>query len=57
MVRGSLVAGLDLKIIGRTVLKVLKREGISAEGHATMEEFMGHAKTRRRKEKKGAMKV
>ena len=33
--------GLDLKIIGMTVLKVLKREGISAEGHATAEEFMG----------------
>jgi len=32
---------LDLKIIGMTVLKVLKREGISQEGQATMEEFMG----------------
>ena len=31
--------GLDLKIIGMTVLKVLKREGISAEGEATMPEF------------------
>jgi len=31
--------GLDLKIIGMTVLKVLKREGISAEGEATMSEF------------------
>ena len=30
---------LDLKIIGITVLKVLKREGISQEGEATMEEF------------------
>ncbi len=30
---------LDLKIIGMTVLKVLKREGISAEGEATMSEF------------------
>jgi len=38
--------GLDLKIIGMTVLKVLRREGISAEGHATAEEFMG---TQRRK--------
>jgi hypothetical protein len=38
--------GLDVKIIGMTVLKVVKREGISAEGHATMEEFMG---TQRRK--------
>ena len=32
---------LDLKIIGMTVLKVLKREGIAAKGHATAEEFMG----------------
>ena len=32
---------LDLKIIGMTVLKVLKREGISQEGEATMPEFMG----------------
>jgi sugar transferase EpsL len=31
--------GLDLEIIGMTVLKVLKREGISAEGEATMPEF------------------
>ena len=32
---------LDLKILLRTVLKVLRREGISAEGHATMPEFQG----------------
>lgn len=32
---------LDLKIIFLTILKVLKREGISAEGHATMPEFKG----------------
>ncbi|MEM3407787.1 MAG: sugar transferase [Nitrososphaerota archaeon] len=32
---------LDLKIILLTILKVLKREGISAEGHATMPEFKG----------------
>ena len=32
---------LDLRILARTVLKVLKREGISAEDHATMPEFMG----------------
>ena len=32
---------LDLKIIGMTIRKVLKREGISAEGAATMSEFMG----------------
>jgi sugar transferase EpsL len=30
---------LDLKIIGMTVLKVLKREGISQPGQATAEEF------------------
>jgi len=36
--------GLDLKIMGMTVLKVLKREGISAEGEATMVEFMGSRK-------------
>ena len=32
----------DWKIIFRTVLTVLKREGISAAGEATMEEFMGN---------------
>lgn len=32
---------LDLRIIWMTVLKVLKREGISHEGQATMQEFMG----------------
>jgi lipopolysaccharide/colanic/teichoic acid biosynthesis glycosyltransferase len=32
---------LDLKIIALTVLKVFKRDGISAEGHATMPDFMG----------------
>jgi lipopolysaccharide/colanic/teichoic acid biosynthesis glycosyltransferase len=32
---------LDVKIIAMTVLKVLKREGISQEGQATAEEFMG----------------
>jgi sugar transferase EpsL len=31
--------GLDLKILLRTVIKVFKREGISAEGHATMPRF------------------
>jgi sugar transferase EpsL len=30
---------LDLKIIGMTVLKVIRREGITEEGHATMCEF------------------
>ena len=32
---------LDLKIIGMTAWKVLRREGISQEGQATMEEFLG----------------
>ncbi len=32
---------LDLKIILMTVLKVMSREGISAEGEATAAEFMG----------------
>jgi sugar transferase EpsL len=32
---------LDIKIIALTLLKILKREGISAAGHATMSEFMG----------------
>jgi lipopolysaccharide/colanic/teichoic acid biosynthesis glycosyltransferase len=30
---------LDLKIIAMTVLKVIRREGISEEGRATMSEF------------------
>jgi len=32
---------LDMKIIGMTFWKVLKREGISQVGQATMEEFKG----------------
>ncbi|AER67527.1 Undecaprenyl-phosphate galactose phosphotransferase [Thermovirga lienii DSM 17291] len=32
---------LDIKILFMTLLKVLKREGINAEGCATMPEFMG----------------
>ncbi len=32
---------LDLKILLLTVWKVLQREGISQQGHATMEEFKG----------------
>lgn len=32
---------LDLKIVFMTVSKVIKRDGISSEGNATMEEFMG----------------
>lgn len=37
--------GLDLKILLLTLSKVLKREGISREGHATMPEFMGPARS------------
>lgn len=32
---------LDLKILLMTIVKVLRREGISAKGHATMPEFKG----------------
>ena len=32
---------LDLKILGRTFVQLFKREGISAEGHATMPFFIG----------------
>lgn len=32
---------LDLQILAMTVLKVVQRDGISAEGQATMTEFMG----------------
>jgi sugar transferase EpsL len=32
---------LDMKILAMTAWKVLKREGISAQGEATMPEFMG----------------
>lgn len=35
--------GLDFKILALTMWKVLKREGISQPGHATMEEFRGSA--------------
>jgi lipopolysaccharide/colanic/teichoic acid biosynthesis glycosyltransferase len=31
--------GLDLKILGKTIGQVLSRQGISAEGHATMPKF------------------
>lgn len=33
--------GLDLRILGRTLGRVLKRDGIAAEQHATMPEFQG----------------
>lgn len=34
---------LDIKILINTIWKVLKREGISQDGHATAEEFWGEA--------------
>jgi sugar transferase EpsL len=34
---------LDFRIIALTIWKILKREGISQPGQATMEEFMGQA--------------
>ena len=36
-------ARLDAEILLRTVLSVVKRDGVSADGHATMPEFMGDA--------------
>lgn len=35
---------VDLKILGMTVLKILRREGINQPGQATMEEFKGIGK-------------
>jgi lipopolysaccharide/colanic/teichoic acid biosynthesis glycosyltransferase len=34
---------LDVQILARTVFKVLRREGISQQGQATMEKFKGNA--------------
>lgn len=34
---------LDLKILARTAIKVVRRDGVAATGHATMPEFMGSA--------------
>jgi lipopolysaccharide/colanic/teichoic acid biosynthesis glycosyltransferase len=34
---------LDLRILGLTLLRVLRRDGISQDGHATMPEFLGSA--------------
>ncbi len=36
--------GLDCKILFLTLLKVVQRKGINAEGHVTMEEFRGEGK-------------
>lgn len=41
----SITFGGDVKIILDTVMAVLKREGISSENAATMEEFMGTKET------------
>jgi len=41
---------LDLRILGLTVWKVLKGEGIAAEGSATMPEFMGSTATASREQ-------
>ena len=32
---------MDVKILWMTIVNVLRRKGISADGHATMQEFMG----------------
>ena len=32
---------LDAKILARTMIKVVRRDGIAAEGESTMPEFMG----------------
>jgi lipopolysaccharide/colanic/teichoic acid biosynthesis glycosyltransferase len=37
---------LDARILARTVRAVLSRRGVSADGHATMPEFMGTAASR-----------
>ncbi len=36
---------LDIKILWMTFLNVIKRKGISADGHVTMDEFMGSSKS------------
>jgi lipopolysaccharide/colanic/teichoic acid biosynthesis glycosyltransferase len=40
--------GLDLKILWLTVLKVARRDGVAAEGHATMPAFQGNTVAERR---------
>lgn len=39
---------LDLRILALTVAKVLRREGISAQGHVTVEEFKGSRQQERK---------
>ena len=38
---------LDLQILGKTLLTVLRRDGVSDEGHATKEVWHGNAEARR----------
>lgn len=44
--------GLDARIIALTVLKIIRRDGISAEGSATMERFTGSVKIEAKKVKR-----
>lgn len=44
--RENLSLGLDLKILFRTIGRVLVREGVSAEGHATMPAFRGSTQSK-----------
>lgn len=37
--------GLDLRILARTVLQVVRRDGVSADAHVTMPEFTGREST------------
>jgi sugar transferase EpsL len=39
----NLSLGIDLRVLVLTVLKVVRRDGVSAEGHATMPAFQGNA--------------
>ncbi|WP_034265167.1 sugar transferase [Aminiphilus circumscriptus] len=39
--------GLDLRILAKTVVAVLRREGIAAPGQSTVEEFRGNGEERR----------
>ncbi|MED0706418.1 sugar transferase [Aneurinibacillus aneurinilyticus] len=43
---------LDLKILWLTFFKVVRSEGVSKEGHATMTKFMGQAQTHENERKK-----
>ena len=44
----NLSLGLDLKILLRRVLKVVRRDGVAADGHATMPYFQGNDVEERR---------